>query len=171
MIITEFEYDIPIAWVDGDTQSYGVYVENDVDISALRKLNETVVDVSKLTTFFVCKNGKKHIEQLDDSWQKIECAFSDTLIKNGETWSIIDSKREAMSLSAAQARLNLSKAGLLLRIIDTINAMPDDCPLKIKWEYETVYRRLDPTLVDFCKQTLGMTDEQIDDLFLLTTED
>lgn len=78
----------------------------------------------------------------------------------------IASLRENMMLSAAQARLNLAKAGLLLGIIVRINALPDDAELKIMWEYETVFKRLDPTLVEFCKQSMGMSDEAIDNLFM-----
>jgi hypothetical protein len=78
----------------------------------------------------------------------------------------IDEIRKTMNLSAADARIRLAKSGLLLRVIETINAMPDDSILKIKWEYETTFKRLDPTLVDFCNETLGMDDEKIDALFM-----
>jgi hypothetical protein len=77
----------------------------------------------------------------------------------------IDDLRKKMVLSAAEARRRLAAKGLLLRVIETINAMPDDSVLKINWEYETVFKRLDSNLVDFCTQTLGMTDGQIDELF------
>ena len=96
-------------------------------------------------------------------------------IWDGEKWLIftpetqpvqtIEQQRENMILSAVQVRLNLAKAGLLLGIIERINTMPDDTELKIMWEYATVFKRLDPTLVTFCTDELKLDDLQIDELF------
>lgn len=96
-------------------------------------------------------------------------------IWDGEKWLIftpetqpvqtIAEQREIMILSAVQARLNLSKAGLLLGIIKRINDMPDDSEIKILFEYGTVFKRLDPTLVTFCTDELKLDDLQIDELF------
>jgi hypothetical protein len=76
-----------------------------------------------------------------------------------------DELRQSMTLSAAQARIRLARAGLLMIIVDYMNELPDDAELKILWEYETMLHRLNPILCDFCKTTLGMSDEQIDGLF------
>ena len=73
--------------------------------------------------------------------------------------------RVTMSLSAADARLTLAALGLLDRVNDTIELMPKITPLRIKWEYASIFHRTDPVLIDFCHETLGMTDEQIDNLF------
>jgi hypothetical protein len=96
-------------------------------------------------------------------------------IYDGEQWLVftptetpeitIEQLRKSMSLTAAQSRIRLAKEGLLIDIISRINAMPDDAHIKIMWEYETVFKRLDPVLCDFCKQSLGLTDERIDNLF------
>jgi len=77
----------------------------------------------------------------------------------------IDDLRACMILSAAEARLRLAEKGLLLRVLEVINQLQDDNALKIKWEYSITLHRTDPVLVDFCKQTMGMTDAQIDELF------
>ena len=83
----------------------------------------------------------------------------------------IEQERAEMRISAANARLNLAKTkltpdgpNLLTQILDLINQMPEDSAIKILWEYETVYERLNPILVEFCTG-LGLTDEQLDGLF------
>jgi len=97
---------------------------------------------------------------------------------DGEKWGVftpqsedtvempIEEKRKLMMLSAADARLRLAELGLLDRINDTIDAMPKSTPLRIKWEYAPVLHRVDPVLDDFCHETLGLNDEQIDGLFV-----
>lgn len=96
------------------------------------------------------------------------------MIKTGDTFSyqtqdtISDEERRAgMILSAADARLRLAEKGLLLRVMEVINQLPEDNTLKIKWEYSINLHRTDPVLVDFCKSTFGLTDEQIDEFFKL----
>ena len=103
---------------------------------------------------------------------KVDAEVEVGMVKVGDNFELlpsapsIDEQRANMNLSAVQVRLNLAKAGLLLGIIERINNMPDDTELKIMWEYATVFKRLDPTLVEFCKQSMGMSDETIDNLFM-----
>lgn len=73
--------------------------------------------------------------------------------------------RNTMAISPADARLRLASMGKLLGIIEYINTLKDDNPLKIKWEYATTFQRLDPILIEFCTNVLAMTDLEIDALF------
>ena len=98
MIITEFDYDIPVAWVDGDTQSEGVYIDDNANIFALRKSKDKIIDVSEKTSFFICNRGLKHIEKLETDWQELECNFKDTLIKSDDVWVVFDNQMERREL-------------------------------------------------------------------------
>ncbi len=69
----------------------------------------------------------------------------------------------------AQARLALFQAGLLSQVDAAIDAIPDPTQretARIEWEYRTTVRR-DSQLVAGLGASLGLTDEQIDDLFRL----
>lgn len=65
-------------------------------------------------------------------------------------------------ISAWQARKALTAAGLRQQIEDAIAIAPLD--VRDAWEYATEFRRNDPVLVGMAAQ-LGLTDEQLDDLF------
>ena len=94
--------------------------------------------------------------------------YKDNQFVGKQPVDVVSDIRSTMSLSAADARLRLAELGLLDRINDAIDAMPKSTPLRIKWEYSPVLHRADPVLDDFCHGTLGMTDEQIDELFVST---
>lgn len=75
----------------------------------------------------------------------------------------IEELRETMVLTKLDAKLRLLERGLYTQINDAIFAM-DDCFLKVKWLNADFFKRLDVDLVAYF-YSLGMTDEQIDDLF------
>jgi hypothetical protein len=75
----------------------------------------------------------------------------------------IEELRETMVLTKLEAKLRLLEYGLYTQINDAILAM-DDCFLKVKWLNADFFKRLDIDL-DAYLHSLGMTDEQIDDLF------
>lgn len=77
----------------------------------------------------------------------------------------IEELRQTMVVSAAQVRLNLKSAGYLNTITAKISALPEDDEMRILWEYSAELHRLNPTIVDFCTNTLGLNDIQIDGLF------
>ena len=75
-----------------------------------------------------------------------------------------EEERLKYMLSAAQARIALASAGMLEVVKAAVDASSDEA-LKISWEYGTEWSREDPKLVSLAK-TLGMTDSDIDNLFL-----
>ena len=64
-----------------------------------------------------------------------------------------------------QARLALLQSGLL-DDIDAAIAASTDRALKIEWEFATEFRRDWPALISM-QPALGLTDPQVDDLFVL----
>lgn len=85
---------------------------------------------------------------------------------NGEFRPALPSRIAPQSISMRQARLALLKAGLLSRVEAAINAMPS--PHKeaalIEWEFATEVKR-DAALASDLARSLGLTNEQVDDLF------
>ena len=72
------------------------------------------------------------------------------------------------SVTARQARLALLQAGLLDAVENAIATMEGDAgrAARIEWEYATEVRRNGSTLSGV-QVWIGLTDQQIDDLFLL----
>ena len=167
MKIIEWNGDLPMAFangiIDGDE-----CVNNDELSANLRDIDNTIIDATLLTTFFVDDDGKKHIVNYQ-SWQQLNCDFFDVLTNSAGIWRVsteIDQLRKSMQLSAAQARIKLSRMGLLLDVLKIMNTLPDDSEAKILWEYETVLRRLNPILIEFLFLNFKMNDEKIDALFM-----
>jgi hypothetical protein len=78
----------------------------------------------------------------------------------------IEESRAAMVLTPAQARVKLATLGMLANIETAISALPVGNLTRIYWYHATEFRRDDSLLVDFCTNQLGLTDTQIDDLFV-----
>lgn len=57
-------------------------------LTRTRLLDNKVVDASKYTTFYIDKEGFKHIEHLDASWQILICNWDDELILEDNSWVI-----------------------------------------------------------------------------------
>lgn len=72
--------------------------------------------------------------------------------------------RKTTSVTMRQARLALQQQGLLSTVQANIDLMPED--VQIEWEYALTVDR-GASLVSSLGQSLGLTDEQIDELFKL----
>jgi hypothetical protein len=70
-------------------------------------------------------------------------------------------------INMAQARLALRGAGLLQTVNDTIVNMPGDIgdAVRIEWEFRPTLRR-DNILINQLGQTLGLSSEILDNLFI-----
>lgn len=82
----EFEADIPIHISTSPifahkSDIYKRFVRFDVE-------SKSIVDARNYSKFFIDSKGVKHIAQHDETWQSLECSFSDELIRSGKTWRI-----------------------------------------------------------------------------------
>jgi len=89
-----------------------------------------------------------------------------TIEQKKPTELTIEQRRAGMIISNAQARLKLIKLGLFDAIDKAILSMPRNEPIYILWEYGTNFHRTDEHLIAFCTDTLKMTAEDIDALFM-----
>ncbi|MEQ9130796.1 MAG: hypothetical protein RLO11_00215 [Salinisphaeraceae bacterium] len=67
-------------------------------------------------------------------------------------------------VTARQARLALNAAGLRQQVEDAVGSAGQD--VQDFWEYSITIGRQHPILLDLATNTLGMTEQEIDDLFL-----
>ena len=79
--------------------------------------------------------------------------------------AIEDAKPKVITMR--QARLALLQSGILATIENAIQSGTDEA-MKIEWEYATEVRRDWASLIALTT-SLGMTDAQLDDLFLLAS--
>lgn len=95
--------------------------------------------------------------------------------RNGEWWQTYtgrdetpDEYRPDMVVTMRQARLALADQGLLTQINDAIALIPepDKTKIQIEWEYASEVVRTS-SWVSALQPALGVTDEQMDDLFRL----
>ena len=70
-----------------------------------------------------------------------------------------------MVLTRAQAKIKLAQVGLLETIENSLSALPLTDFMRIKWYDAQTFERLDPDLIAFCVQVLGLDDAGIDSLF------
>jgi len=127
-----------------------------------------ILNIRKTVNGFLI-NGLTETIDGDENW------------KNVQKW--IDDKKEVMIeftqaellqqtedakpkvVTMRQARIALSRSGLLQIVTDAIDASTDE-ELKIEWEYAIEVRRDWSSLIALT-ETLGMTSSRLDDLFLL----
>lgn len=67
-------------------------------------------------------------------------------------------------VTARQARLALNAAGLRQQVEDAVGSADQDA--QDYWEYSITIGRQHPILLDLATNTLGITEQEIDDLFL-----
>jgi hypothetical protein len=79
---------------------------------------------------------------------------------------VIIDPRESMVISDLKAIDNLRELGKLNLVLDFMDAEPRDSKILWLWNRSKQFHRLDPTLVDFCTNKLGLDDKGIDNLFL-----
>ena len=70
---------------------------------------------------------------------------------------------QVTQVTAYQAKIQLSRAGLYDSVVTTVNTS-DNPEFKIAWEVATSFERNSPFILAF-QPELGLTDEQVDDLF------
>lgn len=80
----------------------------------------------------------------------------------------IVAERAGMKVSMRQARLALNQSGLLSSVETAIASLPEPqkTTVSIEWEYAHVVDRMSPWMGDMAI-ALGMTEEEMDDLFRL----
>lgn len=89
---------------------------------------------------------------------------------DGSQWVVVDIPmweiREKMVVSMRQARLALLQANKLSLVDDAIALIPepDHSAIKVEWEYANTVERNSPWMGTM-GQALGMTDEDLDNLF------
>lgn len=95
--------------------------------------------------------------------------------RDGEWWqtwigrdATPEEYRPEMVVTMRQARLALAEQGLLSQVQDAISLIPepDKTKIEIEWEYASEVDR-NSSWVSVLQPALGVTDEQIDDLFIL----
>ena len=74
-------------------------------------------------------------------------------------------KRQLMTCTRVDFKINLLNIGKLQSTLDIMAGLPDTNIVKIKWVDAHTFIRTDPDLESFCLNELGLTDEQIDQLF------
>lgn len=77
---------------------------------------------------------------------------------------IAEQRARLVPLSPAQTELVLHRCGLLDTVLAAVEA--GDIELKIRWRKSTEFRRDNELLISMAKQ-LGISDEQLDDMFRL----
>lgn len=103
-----------------------------------------------------------------------ELSLSDPINVEGnwiEQWQInqrspeeISNQRSGLTCTPRQARLALQQAGLLTAVTDWISSA--DNTTQIEWEFALEIRRDWPPIT-LCATYLGLSEEQLDDLFIL----
>lgn len=103
-----------------------------------------------------------------------ELSLTDPLNVDGqwiEQWEInqltpeeISNQRSGLTCTPRQARLALQQAGLLTAVTDWISSA--DNTTQIEWEFALEIRRDWPPIT-LCATYLGLSEEQLDDLFIL----
>lgn len=114
--------------------------------------------------------------EYDEFTEKLESGVD---ANNTQTWSVVTKSpaeqaefltqwRESTQVSMRQARLALNAQGLLVNVDAAIAGMsePDRTNISIEWEYAAVVDRNSPWMAGMAV-ALGLTDEQMDDLFKL----
>jgi hypothetical protein len=82
----------------------------------------------------------------------------------------IHQKRKTMKVTMRQARLALFKANLLSSVDNTIDLLDDPykSEARIEWEYAQEVERLRPFVI-MLGPLLGLSDDQLDDLFIFAS--
>lgn len=88
-------------------------------------------------------------------------------ISTAEQRAAAERAAQLTPLNAAQFRLGLLNHGLLHQVDDAIAALdePERAAAEIEWEYRTSFHRDNPLVVALSAH-IGLTDEQIDDMWL-----
>lgn len=121
--------------------------------------NNEVVNIINANADFISANGFNAIELQDEfvdiGWQYID----------GQFYQATPKKVVPDAVTPRQIRLAMHKLGILSTIESAVRNSPSD-EVKIAWDYATFFYRKDPMLAAMAP-ALGMTEDQVDDLFIL----
>lgn len=163
----------------------GAIVQYPYDLYALRQDNPNTSFPESLSDEDYAEWGMVPVTvdpepEFDGVYKELE-AVGPTLVDGVWTqgWSVVDrdpedvqetieARRQGMRCTMRQARLALLQQGLLASVDAAIAALPDGErePAEIEWEYGKDVERLSPLVISLMP-ALGMSDEEIDDLFFL----
>lgn len=92
---------------------------------------------------------------------------------NGDRWEILTERPVLPSnvpyiITMRQVRIALARSGLISSIETALSAIPEphQTEARIEWEYGHEIRRDHPLLIEI-QSSLGITDEEVDNLFIL----
>jgi len=153
------------AWLEAMGAEYDVLFPVDENYITLNEwLSETIV-VQEAVEAIYDSDG---LELLPAEPEITEQVRPYTPMATEEVTSQVDSYIYTATLpkviTMRQARLALLNAGLLATVSDAISAGTDEA-LKIEWDYATEVKR-DWASLEAIATSLGMTSEQLDELFI-----
>lgn len=143
------------------TEGYHVNFAEDVPELAAYK-----VDPQPATPYRVYAGNVQPVAYVfsgESEWNLVKAQFSDS---EGNLNLTPPPPRPPAKVTMRQARLALSAAGILPNVDAAINALeePQRTVARIEWDYSQEVER-DRELVNVLGPALGLTDEQLDELF------
>ena len=112
----------------------------------------------------VCSSlGFEFLEEVEKPKQEGFYAIEVAPINNKQTWKLVEIPKEVpQEITPLQSKLQLLEIGLLDEVEALVTA---DRKVQLYWEYASVIER-DNEILLMMATSLGMTEEQLDDLFI-----
>ena len=107
--------------------------------------------------------GFEFLEEVEKPKQEGFYAIEVAPINNKQTWKLVEIPKEVpQEITPLQSKLQLLEFGLLDEVEALVTA---DRKVQLYWEYASVIER-DNEILLMMATSLGMTEEQLDDLFI-----
>lgn len=107
--------------------------------------------------------GFEFLEEVEKPKQEGFYAIEVAPINNKQTWKLVEIPKEVpQEITPLQSKLQLLEIGLLDEVEALVTA---DRKVQLYWEYALVIER-DNEILLMMATSLGMTEEQLDDLFI-----
>ena len=107
--------------------------------------------------------GFEFLEEVEEPKQEGFYAVEVAPVNNKQTWELVAIPKEVpQSITPLQCKLQLLESGLLDEVEALVTA---DRKVQLYWEYASVIER-DNEILLMMATSLGMTEEQLDDLFI-----
>ena len=107
--------------------------------------------------------GFEFLEEVEQPKQEGFYAIEVAPINNKQTWKLVEIPKEVpQEITPLQSKLQLLEIGLLDEVEALVTA---DRKVQLYWEYASVIER-DNEILLMMATSLGMTEEQLDDLFI-----
>ena len=107
--------------------------------------------------------GFEFLEEVEKPKQEGFYAIEVAPINNKQTWKLVEIPKEVpQEITPLQSKLQLLEIGLLDEVEALVTA---DRKVQLYWEYASVIER-DNEILLMMATSLGMTEEQLDDLFI-----